>query len=112
MFTHRGAWVNAIGEITEHGLTQRSVYLWTLPMFHCNGWCFPWAVTAAGGRHICLRQPDPREAVRADRSRRRDPPLRRAGGGQLARPILRRRTGEVSATPCASSPPARRLRPP
>ena len=64
MFTHRGAWTNAVGEIAEHGLTQRSVYLWTLPLFHCNGWCFSWAVTAAGGRHICLRQPDPREAVR------------------------------------------------
>uniref|UniRef100_Q01Q02 AMP-dependent synthetase and ligase n=1 Tax=Solibacter usitatus (strain Ellin6076) TaxID=234267 RepID=Q01Q02_SOLUE len=63
MYTHRGAWVNALGEITEHGLTQRSVYLWTLPMFHCNGWCFPWAVTAAGGRHICIRQPDPCEMV-------------------------------------------------
>jgi fatty-acyl-CoA synthase len=64
MFTHRGAWTNAIGEIAEYGLNQRSVYLWTLPLFHCNGWCFAWAVTAAGGRHICLRQPDPREAVR------------------------------------------------
>ncbi|MCU1235720.1 MAG: AMP-dependent synthetase and ligase [Candidatus Solibacter sp.] len=63
MFSHRGAWVNAIGEIIEYGLTQRSVYLWTLPMFHCNGWCFAWAVTAAGGLHICLRQPDAREAV-------------------------------------------------
>ena len=64
MYTHRGAWVNAIGEIVEHGLNQRSVYLWTLPMFHCNGWCFTWAVTAAGGRHICLRRPDPAEALR------------------------------------------------
>ncbi len=64
MYTHRGAWVNAIGEITEHGLDSRSVYLWTLPMFHCNGWCFTWAVTAAGGRHICLKRPDPAEAVR------------------------------------------------
>jgi fatty-acyl-CoA synthase len=64
MYTHRGAWTNAIGEITEHGLNQRSVYLWTLPMFHCNGWCFPWAVTAVGGRHVCLRQPDPATAVR------------------------------------------------
>ena len=64
MFSHRGAWTNSIGEVTEHQLTQRSVYLWTLPLFHCNGWCFSWAVTAAGGRHICLRQPDPREAVR------------------------------------------------
>ena len=64
MYTHRGAWVNAMGEITEHGLDRHSVYLWTLPLFHCNGWCFPWAVTAVGGRHICLRQPDPAEAVR------------------------------------------------
>ena len=52
MYSHRGAWVNAIGEIAEYGLNHRSVYLWTLPMFHCNGWCFTWAVTAAGGRHV------------------------------------------------------------
>src|ERR1051326_8023746 len=64
MYTHRGAWVNAMGEITEHGLDQYSVYLWTLPMFHCNGWCFSWAVTAVGGQHICMRQPDAAEAVR------------------------------------------------
>jgi len=64
MFSHRGAWVNAIGEITEYGLDQRSVYLWTLPMFHCNGWCFTWAVTATGGRHICIRQCEPRDVVR------------------------------------------------
>jgi len=66
MFTHRGAWVNAVGEITEYGLDQRSVYLWTLPMFHCNGWCFTWAVTAAGGRHICIRQPDAAEETGAE----------------------------------------------
>jgi fatty-acyl-CoA synthase len=64
MFTHRGAWTNAIGEIIEHGLTQRSVYLWTVPMFHCNGWCFTWAVTATGGRHVCLRQPNAGDALR------------------------------------------------
>jgi fatty-acyl-CoA synthase len=64
MHTHRGAWLNAIGEIVEHGLNQRSVYLWTLPMFHCNGWCFTWAVTAAGARHICMRRPDPAAALR------------------------------------------------
>jgi len=63
MYTHRGAYLNALGEIIEHGLTSRSVYLWTLPMFHCNGWCFPWAVTAAGARHVCLRQVDPRKVV-------------------------------------------------
>jgi len=64
MFSHRGAWVNALGEISEHGLDQRSVYLWTLPMFHCNGWCFTWAVTAVGGRHVCMPRPDYGEAVR------------------------------------------------
>jgi fatty-acyl-CoA synthase len=64
MFSHRGAWVNAIGEIVEHGLTHRSVYLWTLPMFHCNGWCFTWAVTAVGGVHVCLPRPEPAEALR------------------------------------------------
>jgi fatty-acyl-CoA synthase len=63
MFTHRGAYINALGEILEHGLTERAVYLWTLPLFHCNGWCFPWAVTGAGGRHVCLRQPAPEQAV-------------------------------------------------
>ena len=60
MHTHRGAYLNALGEVIEHGLDARSVYLWTLPMFHCNGWNFTWAVTAAGGRHVCLRQVDPR----------------------------------------------------
>jgi len=63
MYTHRGAYLNALGEVVEHGLTSRSVYLWTLPMFHCNGWCFPWAVTAAGARHVCLRQVDPQKMV-------------------------------------------------
>jgi fatty-acyl-CoA synthase len=63
VFTHRGAWTNAIGEALEHGLTAESVYLWTLPLFHCNGWCFSWAVTAMGGTHILMRQPDPARAV-------------------------------------------------
>ena len=63
MYTHRGGYLNALGEIAEHGLDARSVYLWTLPMFHCNGWCFPWAVTAAGGCHVMLRQVDAQRAV-------------------------------------------------
>ena len=63
MYTHRGAYLNALGEVVEHGLTSASVYLWTLPMFHCNGWCFPWAVTAAGARHVCLQQVDPQRIV-------------------------------------------------
>jgi fatty-acyl-CoA synthase len=54
VYTHRGAYLNSFGEIVHSGHTPGSVYLWTLPMFHCNGWCTPWAVTAIGGTHICL----------------------------------------------------------
>jgi fatty-acyl-CoA synthase len=59
MYTHRGAYLNALAEATHAQLGSRSVYLWTLPMFHCNGWCFTWAVTAVGGTHVCLRKVDP-----------------------------------------------------
>ncbi len=59
MYTYRGAYLNALAEVIETGLTSSSVYLWTLPMFHCNGWCFIWAVTAVGGTHVCLRKVDP-----------------------------------------------------
>ena len=59
VYTFRGAYLNALGEVIEADLGHHPVYLWTLPMFHCNGWCFPWAVTAASGTHVCLRQVDP-----------------------------------------------------
>ena len=55
VYSHRGAALNAIGNVMAMGLQSRSVYLWTLPLFHCNGWTHPWAVTAVGGTHICLR---------------------------------------------------------
>jgi fatty-acyl-CoA synthase len=54
MTTHRGAYLHALGVIAEAQLTPRSSYLWTLPMFHCNGWAYPWAVTAMGAKHVCL----------------------------------------------------------
>ncbi|MBT3307176.1 MAG: AMP-binding protein, partial [Alphaproteobacteria bacterium] len=59
VYHHRGAFLNAMGNAMVFGLNSRSVYLWTLPMFHCNGWCYTWGVTAVGGTHICLRAPDP-----------------------------------------------------
>jgi fatty-acyl-CoA synthase len=59
MYTYRGAFLNALGEIIETGMNFDTVYLWTLPMFHCNGWCFTWAVTAVSGTHVCLRKVDP-----------------------------------------------------
>jgi fatty-acyl-CoA synthase len=68
MYHHRGAHLQALAMAFHAGLAADSVYLWTLPMFHCNGWCFPWAVTAAGGRHVCLRSVQPAEIWRLLRS--------------------------------------------
>jgi fatty-acyl-CoA synthase len=59
-YSHRGAYLNSLGEVMHSEHSADSVYLWTLPMFHCNGWCTAWGVTAIGGRHVCLR------AVRGD----------------------------------------------
>jgi fatty-acyl-CoA synthase len=56
VYHHRGAYLNALGNILSWGMRQHPVYLWTLPMFHCNGWCFPWTVTALAGTHVCLRR--------------------------------------------------------
>jgi fatty-acyl-CoA synthase len=64
MYHHRGGYLNAVGEALEHGMNSTSVYLWTLPMFHCNGWCFPWAVTSVGATHVCLRKVVPEEIYR------------------------------------------------
>jgi fatty-acyl-CoA synthase len=112
MYTHRGAYLNALGEIVVHGLDRDSVFLWTLPLFHCNGWCFPWAVTAAGGAHVMLRKVDPPEILRRIRIHgvthfngaptvllliaehpdaqgvRFDPPVRVATGGAPPSPTL------------------------
>ena len=63
-FHARGAYLNALGEILESGITWRSTYLWTLPMFHCNGWCHPWGVTAVGATHLCLRRVEASEIFR------------------------------------------------
>ncbi|MCP4383357.1 MAG: AMP-binding protein [Hyphomicrobiales bacterium] len=60
VYHHRGAYLNALGNVLSLGLDTRTVYLWVLPMFHCNGWCHTWAVTAAGGLHVCLDRIDPK----------------------------------------------------
>ncbi|MDN5937192.1 MAG: long-chain-fatty-acid--CoA ligase [Salinisphaera sp.] len=59
MITHRNAWVNAIGTLAHHHMDTADRYLWTLPMFHCNGWTFVWSNTACGAVHVCLRQVEP-----------------------------------------------------
>jgi fatty-acyl-CoA synthase len=56
VYHYRGAYLETIGNILVWGMPQHPVYLWTLPMFHCNGWCFPWTVTALAGTHVCLRR--------------------------------------------------------
>ena len=112
MYTHRGAALNALGEIVAHQLERDSVFLWTLPLFHCNGWCFPWAVTAVGGTHVMLRALEPARILELIRSEgvthfngaptvllmiaeapeaqgvRFDPPVRAATGGSPPSPTL------------------------
>jgi fatty-acyl-CoA synthase len=56
VYHHRGAYLEALGNILVWSMAQHPVYLWTLPMFHCNGWCFTWTVTALAGTHVCLRR--------------------------------------------------------
>ena len=59
MYSYRGAYLNALAQVIEAQMNYETKYLWTLPMFHCNGWCYPWAVTAIAGTHVCLRKVDP-----------------------------------------------------
>jgi fatty-acyl-CoA synthase len=119
MYTHRGAFLNALGEMFVHGLGRDSVFLWTLPLFHCNGWCFPWAVSGAGGTHVMLRAVDPvkiRALIDAEgvthfngaptvllmiaeseafRGARFEPQLRVATGGAPPSPTILRRMEEL-----------------
>ncbi len=63
VYHHRGAYENALGNQAVWTMGQHPVYLWTLPMFHCNGWCFPWTVTAFAGTHVCLRKVEPEKIL-------------------------------------------------
>src|SRR5204862_4407527 len=60
MITHRNAWMNSVGTLVHQPMTCADRYLWTLPMFHANGWTFVWTVTAAGATHVCLRKVEAR----------------------------------------------------
>ncbi|MBZ8139829.1 acyl-CoA synthetase [Rubrivivax gelatinosus] len=64
---HRGAYLNAVGNAATWTMPHFPKYLWTLPMFHCNGWCFPWTVAMLGGTHVCLRRVEPRSILDAMR---------------------------------------------
>ena len=69
---HRGAYLNAVSNALTWSMPQFPRYLWTLPMFHCNGWCFPWTVALQGGTHICLRRVEARAIFKAMREHRAD----------------------------------------
>ena len=64
VYSHRGAALNALGNVLAIGLSSSSTYLWTLPLFHCDGWTHPWSVTSVGGTHVCMRAIDPVEVFR------------------------------------------------
>src|SRR5262249_36012048 len=64
MYHHRGAFLQSLAMVVHARLESRSKFLWTLPMFHCNGWCFTWAVTAVGGTQVCLPKVDAAEIWR------------------------------------------------
>ncbi|MDX1375399.1 MAG: acyl-CoA synthetase [Burkholderiales bacterium] len=70
VYHHRGAFLNGVGNILVWGMPQHAVYLWTLPMFHCNGWCFPWTMAANAGTNVCLRKVDAAEIFRLIKAHR------------------------------------------
>ena len=70
VYHHRGAYLNGVGNILVWGMPHHSVYLWTLPMFHCNGWCFPWTMAASAGTNVCLRRVDAEMIFRLIRQHR------------------------------------------
>jgi len=70
VYHHRGAYLNALSNILEWDMPKHPVYLWTLPMFHCNGWCFPWTVAARAGVNVCLRKVDAETVFELIRSER------------------------------------------
>ncbi|RKP55788.1 acyl-CoA synthetase [Pararobbsia silviterrae] len=70
VYHHRGAYLNAVSNILEWDLPKHAVYLWTLPLFHCNGWCFPWTIAARAGVNVCLRKFDAKQVFELIRTER------------------------------------------
>ncbi|MFQ5984387.1 MAG: acyl-CoA synthetase [Alphaproteobacteria bacterium] len=110
VYHHRGAYLNALGNILVWNMPAAPVYLWTLPMFHCNGWCFPWSISAVAGTHVCLRKVEAGAIFRAIVERR----VTHFCGAPVvlnmlinARDEERRRFGHtVAVMTAASAPPA------
>jgi fatty-acyl-CoA synthase len=109
VYHHRGAHLNAVGNILTWGMPRHSVYLWTLPMFHCNGWCFPWTVAANSGTNVCLRRVDAADIFRLMRSEG----VTHYCGAPVVHTLLinapeelRTGVGRVSAMVAGAAPPA------
>jgi fatty-acyl-CoA synthase len=109
MYHHRGAHLNAVGNILTWGMPRHSVYLWTLPMFHCNGWCFPWTIAANSGTNVCLRKVNAAEIFRLMRAEG----VTHYCGAPVVHNLLinapeelREGIGRVSAMVAAAAPPA------
>ena len=109
VYHHRGAHLNAIGNILTWSMPRHSVYLWTLPMFHCNGWCFPWTIAANVGTNVCLRRVEAAEVFRLIRE---EGVTHYCGAPVVHNTLinapqgLRAGVGRVSAMVAAASPPA------
>jgi fatty-acyl-CoA synthase len=109
---HRGAYLNAVGNVVTWSLPQFPRYLWTLPMFHCNGWCFPWTVALQAGVHVCLRRVEPVAILAAMREHGVDhycaaPIVHNAILAALAeQPALKDGIGAVRGMVAGAAPPA------
>jgi fatty-acyl-CoA synthase len=90
VYHYRGAYLNALNNILDWSMPRHPVYLWTLPMFHCNGWCFNWTLAAAAGTNVCLRKVDPKLVLELIRAHRGHALLRRADRARDAAERARR----------------------
>ena len=110
VYHHRGAYLNALSNIIDWGMPRHSVYLWTLPMFHCNGWCFPWTMAANAGTNVCLRKVEAAAILDAIR----DEKVTHYCGAPIVHSLLinapdewkRRITHRVNGLVAAAAPPA------
>ena len=107
---HRGAYMNAIGNVFTWNMLRHPIYLWTLPMFHCNGWCFPWTIAAQAGTHVCLRKVDAKiifDLMRAEKvSHYCGAPIVHSTLINAPDDLKRGITHKVSAMVAGASPPA------
>ena len=110
VYHHRGAYLNALGNVLAWHIGPHPVYLWTLPMFHCNGWCLHLGRDRLAGTHVCLRKIEAAAIFERDRRARRDPSLRRADRDEHDRQRARRRapafTQPVTMMTGGAAPPA------